>query len=83
MDLWAHSSVEHVDTVIGVEVVANDDSEQYEFWVKGAVCAMQAYDGIRIGSDEPGHADHLAKVFAERATCALLTYETGVGPIYV
>ena len=66
-----------------VSVLANDDSEAYEFVVNGAVCAVQAYDGIRCSSDDDGYDAYLSEVFTERAQRAVNTHANQLGPIYV
>lgn len=67
--------MELMDIIDGVEVYANDDSEEYEFRINGAVCSRQAYDGIKDVYDLP----HLLR---ERTQCALWNYGTKLGPIY-
>lgn len=68
---------------MAVRVVANDDSEAYDFVINGAVCASQAYDGIRIDSADPEFAERLMDLFTERAQRAVKAFTTQLGPIYV
>lgn len=70
--------IEYVTTVftgdLDVMVWANDDSEDYEFRINGAVCARQAYDGIRGNRDD---------AFKDRAHVARHMWLFYQGPIYV
>lgn len=78
----ALDDIERVATIDGVEVYANDDKEQYEFLINGAVCAVQAYDGIRMDASEPGFDEYLSDIFNGEAYRAQLRYCAGIGPVY-
>jgi hypothetical protein len=70
--------------VNGVDIIANDDDQAYQFMINGAVCAVQAYDGIRVGRDEgERYWRHLDEIFQDRSRTAQQNYLNHLGPIYV
>lgn len=66
-----------------VKIHANDDQEQYEARINGAVCAVQPYDGIRMDSNDPEFPAFLESVFRDGAQRARGRYVRSLGPIYV